>query len=349
MLFIYLIFIVVFIFGVRFVKDNKDYLDKDETTIINGLFVITIFFSHFQTYIAPYNIYDEKMLTFLHFIGQLMVTSFFFYSGYGIYESIKNKKNYMNSFFKKRFIPTFVNFLIAILLFIIVNLIMGNNYSIEKILLSFTGYESIGNSNWYMLAIFVLYFLLIICFNKKIKIKNLYRIILFSLLVIIYMYIISRFKETYYVNTVFCFPIGMFYSYYKDKINNLLERKYYLCLSIMIALLIGSYFLKEYINNIYTYNAYAICFIIFIVLLTRKLKIKSTIFTFFGVHTFWIYILQRIPMIILKDKLNNYVYFVICLTITMILSFFLKKITDKLWKKIYNKKGESNENIISTK
>ena len=333
MLFIYLLFIIIFIVGIRFVKDNKDYLSKDETTIINGLFVITIFFSHFISYIEAYNIYDKYLVSYLNFIGQLMVTSFLFYSGYGIYESIKNKKDYMDSFFKRRFIPTFLNFAIAIILFIIVNLIFGNNYGIDKILLSFTGYESIGNSNWYMLAIFVLYIFIIICFNKKITIKNIYRIIGITLLSAIYMYILTRFKDTYYVNTVLCFPIGMFYSYFKDKIDKLLTNNYILCLLIVTILLVGSYFLKNSLNNIYTYNFYAICFILLIVTLTKKIKVKSPIITFFGVHTFWIYILQRIPMIIFKDKLNNYIYFSISLIITIMLSYFLKMVTDKLWRR----------------
>ena len=95
MLIIYLIFIIILIIGTRIVKDNKDYLDKNMTTTINGMFVITVFFSHFLTYIENTNIYDQYLINILHFIGQLMVTSFLFYSGYGIYESIKNKPLYM--------------------------------------------------------------------------------------------------------------------------------------------------------------------------------------------------------------------------------------------------------------
>lgn len=333
MLFIYLLFVIIFLIGIRFVKDNPDYLKKDTTTIINGMFVITIFFSHFIAYITKTNVYDDYLINILHFIGQLMVTSFLFYSGYGIYEGIKNKKDYISSFFRKRFIPTFINFSIAIILFIIVNLIIGNTYSIKEILLSFTGYESIGNSNWYMLAIFSLYIFIIICFNRKIRIKNIYRLIIFTLLTGIYIYVISRFKDNYYVDTVLCFPIGMWYSYYKDKIDNLLVKRYFICLISSIILLIGSYYLTKVFYNVYSYNIFAIFFIIFIVVLTRKVKIKSSIITFFGIHTFWIYILQRIPMMIFKDKLNNYVYFIICFSITIIISYCMKKLTDRLWKK----------------
>ena len=334
MFFIYLIFIVIFLIGLKFVKDNPDYLSKDTTTIINGMMVITVFFSHFMTYITKSNIYDEHMLSFLSLVGQLMVTSFLFYSGYGIYESIKNKKNYMSTFFKKRFIPTFVNFAIAVILFIIVNLIIGNNYSIEKILLAFTGWESIGNSNWYMLAIFVLYIFVMLCFNEKIKVKNAYRILVLTVLTAIYVYLVTRFKDNYYVDTVLCFPIGVWYSYFKYKISDLLTKKYWIALVGAILLLVASYYLKNNLYNVYTYNLFAIFFIILIVILTRKIKVNNKIITFFGVHTFWIYILQRIPMIILQNKLNNYLYFVVCLVITIVLSYFLKKITDKLWKKV---------------
>lgn len=333
MLFIYLIFIIIFLIGIR-LRDNHDYLKKDMATTINGLFVITIFFSHFVTYITNANIYDDKLTIYLHFIGQLMVTSFLFYSGYGIYESIKNKKDYMTSFFRKRFLPTFTNFAIAVVLYIIVNLIMGNGYSIGEILLAFTGFSSIGNSNWYMLAIFSLYIFIMLCFNKRLKIKDSYRIIILSLLTVAYVFIISRFKDNYYVDTILCFPLGMWYSYFKEKIDKILVKKYLLCLLGIILLLVGSYCLQNSLYNVYTFNMYAVCFILLIVILTRKIKIKSRVITFFGIHTFWIYILQRIPMMLLQNKMNNYVYFVVCFFVTIVLSYFLKKVTDKLWKKI---------------
>ena len=115
--------------------------------------------------------------------------------------------------------------MIAIVLYIIVNLLLGNSYGIYKILLAFTGYESIGNSNWYMLAIFVLYLLIMLCF-KRIKIKSIYQIIVFSLLTIIYIFVLSRVKDNYYVDTILCFPMGMWYSYFKEKIDKLLVKKY---------------------------------------------------------------------------------------------------------------------------
>ena len=335
MIFFYLIFVIAFLLGMRFKKKsiNDNYLNKDTTTIINGMFVITIFFSHFISYIDNFNRYDYILINILEIIGQLMVTSFLFYSGYGIYESIKNKKNYIKSFFKKRFIPTYINFVIAVLMFVIINLILGNYYSIKTILLSFTGYMSIGNSNWYMLAIFSLYIFVLICFNERIKIKSIYRIIILTILTVIYIYVISRFKDNYYIDTILCFPMGMFYSYYKEKINLLMKKNYYLWYSIVFIFLLATYFLSRQYANIVTYNLLAIAFIIFVVISTMKFTFQSKTMTFLGVHTFWIYILERIPMIILEDKLNKYLYLIICLIVTIVLSVFMNKIMNKVWKK----------------
>ena len=335
MIFLYLIFIIIFIIGIQFTKKefNDNYLSKETTTIINGFFVITIFFSHFITYINDINKYDQLLINIMSYIGQLMVTSFLFYSGFGIYESIKKKENYIKAFFKKRFIPTFVNFVVAVLLFLIINIIMGNNYPIKTILLSFIGYESIGNSNWYMLAIFSLYIFIMICFNSKIKIKNIYRIITLTFLVVIYIYVISRYKDNYYVDTILCFPVGMFYSYFKDKIDNIFKKKYYLWYIIIFLLFILMYYFSKHFANVGSYNIFAISFIILIVISTMKFKFNNKTMTFLGVHTFWIYILQRIPMIILQNKLDKYIYFICSLLITIVLSYIMNKLMNKLWKR----------------
>ncbi|MBQ9280416.1 MAG: hypothetical protein IJ215_05190 [Clostridia bacterium] len=167
MIVLYFIFLCLFLIDIKYTKKdfNKQYLSKDTTTIISGLFVITIFFSHFKGYIDSANILDISLSKILNMVGQLMVSTFLFYSGYGICESIKSKENYMKHFFRNRLIPTFLNFVIAVCLFLVMDMMIGKTYDNQQILLSFIGYESIGNSNWYMFATFVLYLLTKISFS----------------------------------------------------------------------------------------------------------------------------------------------------------------------------------------
>ena len=340
MIIIYLFFLIFLFANTKFIKDgiNSKYLDKKTTTTINGLFVLTIFFSHFKTYIFVNNVLDEFLVLLVNKLGQLVVTSFLFYSGFGVYESIKTKEKYMKKFFIKRFIPTFFNFSFAIILFIILNYFLNNHYSFKIILLSFVGYESIGNSNWYMLAIFFLYLTTMFCFNDKFKFKQIIRIILLFIICVCYIFIISRYKESWYVNTILCYPFGMLYSLFLDKINNLIRKDYVKIIIISFAVLIVLYEIIKYFPNVYIYNIFAISFILFVVLLSAKFNFNSKLFYFFGQYVFWIYILQRIPMITFKGMLNNYVYFIVCFLITIIGSLIMKKSTDKIWKRLlYNK------------
>ena len=93
MLYIFIIFILISFIGINFqnIKGiDGDALSKERTTMINGIFVVIVLFSHFNSY-ATSDIAVDKIYYLFFKIGQLTVTPFLFYSGYGIYESIKNK------------------------------------------------------------------------------------------------------------------------------------------------------------------------------------------------------------------------------------------------------------------
>ena len=101
---ILILYFLLILHGMKPRDKNDDYLDKESTNNIKGIFAIMILLSHFRGYvnIDPTSLYDR----FISLIGQLMVAMFLFYSGYGIMESIKNKKDYMKSFLKNRFLKT---------------------------------------------------------------------------------------------------------------------------------------------------------------------------------------------------------------------------------------------------
>ena len=137
---------------------NTLYLSKDTTTSIKGIFVLLVFFSHLKQYISFDSIFDKGYVLLQDYLGQLIVCVFLFYSGYGIFESFKKKgKNYIEELPKSRILKTLVHFQIAIIVYLILNLIVGNNYSIVKKLLSFIAWESIGNSNWFVFTILCCY------------------------------------------------------------------------------------------------------------------------------------------------------------------------------------------------
>lgn len=64
---------------------HKDYLSKENTTAINGIFVVLVLLCHFTQYVRfGSGLVDQSFLFFKSHLGQLVVTTFLFFSGYGI-------------------------------------------------------------------------------------------------------------------------------------------------------------------------------------------------------------------------------------------------------------------------
>ena len=133
------------------------YLKCEQATVVNGAFVMLVFLRHFKQYILCES-HDRIFWITEGILEQLIVTTFLFYSGYGILMSLIIKKDYLQKL-PKRIMKVWLQFAIAVCLFLFLNIFTGNVYSIPTIIFSFTAWESVGNSNWYILAIMVLYFL----------------------------------------------------------------------------------------------------------------------------------------------------------------------------------------------
>lgn len=318
--------------------NNKEYLNKEESSVIKGIFILIVFYSHINRYTNLASSSDILMNQLSSHLGQLMVTLFLFYSGYGIFESIKNKKNYIKNLPKNRIFKTWSHFFIAVFSFWIISLITKANYPITRVLLSFIGWESIGNSNWYIFDIIVLYTLSFVSFTLF---KNNHKkaLALNTILSIIMIFILSKLKEPWWYNTILCYNFGMFYSYFKEDIDNIIfNNKKYIIITLLTSLLFVLFYKAN--PSIIQYELLSCIFSLLIVLITSKIKFNSKIIMFFGDNLFWIYILQRIPMILLSYYGINshpYTFFILCFIITIILTYIYKFIIDKIDNKIFKK------------
>ena len=123
MIFFLVILLFVSLYQIKFNKNGwEDFLGKDQTTCIKGIFVLMIFLSHFNSYTA--GVLETGKLNSIYllvftYVSQLMVVPFLFYSGYSICYSIINKKDYIKKFPKNRFLKVLFQFT---LLFIILNI-----------------------------------------------------------------------------------------------------------------------------------------------------------------------------------------------------------------------------------
>ena len=305
---IYIILLAVISFcGVKFSSFHDDYIGVKQTTTVKGIFAFMIFLSHSRDYYELSALWtDTSFNRILSVIGQLMVTLFFFYSGYGVLESYKKKENYNKSFFRKRILKTLMHFDFAVLLFLIVTLSLGKKYPIENYFLSWIGWTSFGNSNWFMFVVLLMYVITLASFTVVSVMKSrgglriLYVVIIVTILACIaWICLWLSGKKSTWFNTLLCYPAGMMYSLLGDKIEKLMKKKrfYYPALLLLSVVFIV---LRFVIRNVATYSICACVFCLIIVLVTMKVKFDNPFLQFFGKYSFSIYILQRIPMMLLE-------------------------------------------------
>jgi hypothetical protein len=332
----------------------EDYLSKEKTNAIKGIFVILVLFRHASQYMNLGGAYDEPFLLVEQHTGQMLVTIFFFYSGYGMMESIQKKGfDYVKKIAIKRFPKVYLNFFAAVVLYFILDLCLGelSAYDWKTVAWSFIGWKNIGNSNWYMFAIFIIYILTFLAFYllrwNQSKTALFLGTVLLTFFTMGYVYWQMQIGQPgYFYNTVFIFPLGCWYSLCKPWIEKIMMKNelcYMLVCAITIVLYAAAYGIRgKY--GIEGYTVWAVVFTLTIVWFTMKISVYNSVLEWFGKHIFSVYILQRIPMILLASMgigySHRYFFLVISIAITILLSQLFDTVvaycTNIVWEKREN-------------
>lgn len=338
-IFVFLLAIITFS-SMKKRKDIANVLSKKDTVTINGVFVILIFLSHSIGYLTlSTNILDSSYQIFRAIHDQWVVITFLSFSGYGVMYNIAKKENYVHEFFLKRIIKTLFNFDLAVLLYLLLNLVLDINYEWYDILLSFIGLRSIGNSNWYIFTILLMYLFTFIVAIKSKKPKTIASLV--SLLSIAYIATGIIFDlPPWFVNTVLCYPFGMWLYIYHDNIIKIIKNKSWISI---LTLLVPVVLTTRYRSNYFIMNLLSCLIVLICCFVLCFVEFESKILTFLGRHAFSIYILQRIPMIFISKIFNykkyfigNYLFVIVSFIITLIIAVLFDKLIKLLDSKFFN-------------
>ena len=317
---------------------NGDYLSKGSTNSIKGIFILLIVISHSLGYIQSgsyrfSSIGDDILLWIIGHLGQLVVVMFLFYSGYGIGESYKRKgQDYVNGFPRRRILTTLLNFDVAIVAFLLLGLLLGTPLTARQVLLSFVGWESVGNSNWYIFVIVLCYLFSYLSMRLSSYLpvgRERLMVILQFLLCFVAIVCLSQEKEKWWYNTMMCYPMGFLYSVYKAPIETFLSKHYWSSCVLLLMLLLGL-LLCPADRFCLSYNGLSIVFAMLVVMLTMKVRIGNPALRWVGEHLFPIYIYMRLPMIVLENKLPVMIdawpalFIVISLVVTLVIAHFYR-------------------------
>ena len=313
--------------GMKYQKSGfvKSYLDKSTTLSVNGLFILLVFASHVNQYIRLPNPIGVRL-------GQLIVVTFFFYSGYGVMESIKNRDGYLSTMPRHRILMTWLKFVIAVVCFDILNFILGIPISRFRTIFSFVGWSSVGNSNWYIFDILVCYTttwisFTIFQFDSKGKVSGRKALILNFVLLIIFTITLCLTKPSWWWDTVMLYGVGFLYSYNKNALEAFLNRRYWLVFFCVIVFFIILLFIPiSFVKGFFSI-CFSLLFACIVLLITLKVKFGNPVLLWLGVHLFPIYIYQRLPMIAFSTLGAKFVndhpcYFILLsLSITLVITW----------------------------
>ncbi len=345
MIIIFALLIATIFIGIKYrKKDNIDsFLDKTQTTSIIGVFAVIIFFSHFFGYTNPssMNKLDEIASFTTTALGQLMVVPFMFFSGYGVFEQFKAKgEGYVRLMPKNRILKVYLMFLLSWVIFFILSFILNTQYTVKDYLLSPFGIVSIGNSNWYVVIILVLYFSTYL--SLKIGVNKRNALIINIVVCIALIFIIKKFNmDSCWWDSIPAYAFGLVFSCYKEKFVDLYKKSNWyrwilFLIAIALTVLFGVLNSMYKLDILYIFMELSFC-LIFIGLLSLFVLGNKIVLTL-GRYCFWIYILQRISMSIFSQipAIRNltYVYFILCAIITALLAFLMNKLFNLIWRKI---------------
>lgn len=305
------------LFGLSFRLYQSDYLSISQTTSVKGLFTLLIFLSHAKGYcsIPP----SDLGMKFLSFLGQMVVVMFFFYSGFGIMKQYEDRgKRYLTAFPKNRILKLLVHFDIAVLLYLIVQTLLGNYFPFSHYVLCWIGWASIGNSCWFIFNMIILY-IIIYC---SLSIANRMRgesnsisvVILFSFTILFWLLLrCLKTSDTYWYNTLIAFPLGAAYSQVHLRIDSFHER-YSKPFAIIVMFAIVVWVMMRKRLGIDSYGLSSSLFALIVVGVTSFISIDNSALRWLGRNCFYIYILQRLPMILLSylGLNHNPRIFIIC-------------------------------------
>ncbi len=339
MVLIFLSAVCVLLFGARVrprLAFDPAYVSRERTSALNGFFVLLVFLSHAVTYVQPGGAADTAYLFVKSQLDQLVVAPFLFFSGYGILCSFCSKgQAYLRRFPLHRFGKVLLQSELAVLLFLLTDLCLKKQYPLRRVLLSFTFWESIGNSNWYLFVVLALYLLVFVSF-LLFRGRPVQATVLMTLLSAALVFAL-RFagKDPWWYNTLLLFPLGMWFALCMPRLECLLfanTLRTVLALLGCAVLFAAMHVLRG--RGFVFYELWAACFMACVVLVMSRVHFENALLRFFGRHVFSFFILQRIPMIVFSSlglAQHRYLFVALCFAATVLLSVGFDAVVTKLF------------------
>ncbi len=305
----------------RFVGDegtgwNEDFLSLSTSKMLLGFFSVLIVFHHL---VQQSGGNEAGILFLLEDFGVGFVGVFFFFSGFGLYESMKKKEGYIRGFLKKRLPSVLIPFYTVIAVFLAYFLPQTEKIETKELIGWITGWKLINSHMWYIVEIVFLYIIFYLLFrwikNRKISVA-----LLFAAVIALVVWSLRRchgdawFQGEWWYNTTLLFPIGVLFAEHRDNLVYYMKRFYVILLPVILALFVIFYKFTKHALMTYSYwsergldKGYddkfrclivqcpmVIFFVFLVLMLGLKLKIGNKALAFLGSISLELYLIHNL-------------------------------------------------------
>lgn len=370
---IYLLFLlIILLLGVKKAGKGRffdNFLDLDISKGIQGFVAVTIMLHHLIQKITNYGQINKGIVGIMNDVGVLLTGIFFFFSGYGLYTSFKNKENYLDGFLKKRLPAVLIPFYMTNTIFLLLSLALGYKMTTGELFVYLSGFVLLNSQMWYIVEIIVLYlaFYLIFRFIKK---QNLAFPVMALFILVMTVITLLRghdktyacggawFKGEWWYNSTWTFFVGMLIARYKESLLSFAQKHYRMLLPVLTVLFLVMHGITIYMLSHVGYwkewDGYpgykekfltwlvqgptVIIFVLTFLLLTMKVQFYNPIIKFLGKIAIELYLIHNIFILYLPYVIKNEFLYILCVYVGGILlatgihsvdSLLIKKIRQK--------------------
>lgn len=317
---------------------NNDYLGVNSTNGLKGLLALGIVFHHLSQWVTT----GTEFVNF-KYMGTYIVSVFFFISGYGLYVQNNRKEDYLDNFLSKRLSKILTPFIAISSIYLIYRSINGQVLSSLFFIDLFRKGSTVIYNGWFVDIIILMYIFFYISF--KIFSNRTVAILVNTLLIV--GYIILAIKLGYgfwWYNSSLPFVLGLLWAKNKKYIDEILNKYYFIILVCITGLLFishqYSFVLKKlHIVDSVSYGFAAnidnIIFIIFFILMARKIDFSNKYLLFLGKISFELYMIHGLVMSIfgkyfVTSRLNDVIFTILVLIVSISLAWLINLIIKKI-------------------
>lgn len=321
----YILVAVALLLGAKFKNNSSQILAVDVSKGIQGICALLIILHHLTQAVGAET-------AFMYDKGVMLVGVFFFFSGYGLFISMKTKQNYLKGFFRKRFTAILIPFYACILVFTLCAWATGTHFKTTELISTLTGWQLINSHMWYIVEIAVLYlgFYCIFRWIKKEAIAlSAMGVFIATLTVgsLVLCHGSHWFQGEWWYNSTFLFFIGILVAKFGDKISAFAKRYWWALMGACTAATVVFYKATNYMLQNYSYYSepvygqigglkekflclscqlpMVIFFVFALLLLMMKISFGNPIMKYLGKISLELYLIHNLYLTYLRSNVVN--------------------------------------------